>query len=369
MKTSAGIFCKSGARRRAIALLCLAIAGAGCGKIGDPLPPIPRASLLIEELRVDQQGTLLQLSFPFSRTPRAARVQRLDIYRVTEALDDPMGVTAESFATRASLIAAVPVEQLLLRDSAILFTDPLDLKTIARNIRYRYAVRLINTNGQAADLSNYAVIRPLFDLAVPPGRPRAMQREKEIEITWAPPAVNESGTEPANAAAYHLYRRAGGEFVRINPEPLLTPRFVDREFQFGASYEYAVSALSHPLNDANLANAIESNRSELLAYTPKDVFPPAAPTSVTIASINSSVSLFWPLNTEPDVEGYNIYRSEDESAPPAQWIRLNPTLHKTASFRDDRVLAGKKYAYQITAVDAYGNESPRSEKVSEIVAP
>ena len=355
--------------RPRVGLILLALFAIGCGKIGDPLPPIPRAPLVVEELRVEQQGTRLQLSFPFTRTPRIARLQRMDVYRMTEGLGDAMGVTPEAFTTRASLVAAVPAEQLLIRNSAVHFTDPLDLKPTNRNVRYRYAVRLVNTNGMAADLSNYAVIRPLFDLAAAPGKPQTAQREKEIEITWTPPAANENGTGPANVAAYHLYRRAGGEFVRINAEPLLAPRFVDREFQFGAAYEYAVSALSLLPNDANLANAIESNRSEPLAYSPKDTFPPAAPTSVTIASINSSVSLFWPLNTETDVAGYNIYRAEDESTPPAMWVRLNPQLHKTASFRDDRVMVGKKYFYQVAAVDTYGNESPRSEMVSEIVAP
>ena len=65
----------------------------------------------------------------------------------------------------------------------------------------------------------------------------------------------------------------------------------------------------------------------------------------------------------------HIYRADDEDAPPDKWIKLNPQLHKTASFRDERVQVGKKYFYQITAVDAYGNESARSETVSETVAP
>ncbi len=344
--------------------------GAGCGKIGDPLPPIPRAPLIVNELRVEQQGTSLQLSFPFPRTPRAARLQQVDVYRMIEAAGDPMGVTPETFAARASLVASIPADKLDLQNSAIRYAEPLDLKTSAKNVRYRFAVRLVNTNGAAADLSNYAVIRPLFDLATAPGPIRTTQREKEIELAWAPPVTNESGVGPANVAAYHLYRRTGaGGFVRLNAEPLREPRYIDREFQFGTTYEYAVTALSLLPNETNLANAIESNRSELLAYAPRDAFPPAAPTSVTIASINSTVSLFWPLNTEPDVAGYNIYRAEDEATPPAQWIRLNAQLHKTASYRDDRVMVGKKYVYQITAVDVFGNESPRSEKVSEIVAP
>jgi fibronectin type 3 domain-containing protein len=79
------------------------------------------------------------------------------------------------------------------------------------------------------------------------------------------------------------------------------------------------------------------------------------------------VSLFWPLSAEPDVVGYNVYRAEDENVPPEKWVKLNPELHKTASFRDDKVEVGKKYFYQITAVDAYSNESARSETVSETV--
>jgi fibronectin type 3 domain-containing protein len=102
---------------------------------------------------------------------------------------------------------------------------------------------------------------------------------------------------------------------------------------------------------------------------PKDTFPPAPPKPVTIASINGIVSLFWPLSPEPDAAGYNIYRTEDENAAPEKWVKINPELYKTASFRDDHAQVGKKYFYQITAVDAAGNESVRSETVSETVAP
>ncbi|HEU0185442.1 MAG TPA: fibronectin type III domain-containing protein, partial [Blastocatellia bacterium] len=104
-----------------------------------------------------------------------------------------------------------------------------------------------------------------------------------------------------------------------------------------------------------------------LHHTPKDIFPPAPPAPITIASANSIVSLFWPLSAEPDVVGYNIYRAEDENAPPEKWVKVNPELHKTASFRDDHVQVDKKYFYQITAVDGYGNESARSETMNETV--
>jgi len=82
------------------------------------------------------------------------------------------------------------------------------------------------------------------------------------------------------------------------------------------------------------------------------------------------VSLYWPLNSEGDVVGYNVYRTTVEKAPADKWVKLNTTsLHKTASFRDDKVEVGKEYFYQVTAVDAYGNESERSEIKSEVVNP
>jgi hypothetical protein len=321
--------------------------------------------LIVEELRVEQQGTTLVLSFPFTRTPRAARLERVDVYRLAERATDPMGLSAETFSQRASVIQSIPADQIPPNQSTIRIPDALDLKTAARDLRYRYAVRLVNTSGTAADFSNYAVIAPLFDLALPPTALQTTQREKEIEITWTGPVANENGSSPANVAAYNLYRNA----VKLNNQPLREPRFLDRNFEFEAKYEYAVRALSYLPNSGSLGNAIESNPSQPVTHEAKDTFPPAAPTSVTIASINVTVSLFWPLNSEPDVAGYNVYRSEDENAPPDKWIKLNPQLHKTASFRDDRVQVGKRYFYQITAVDVYGNESARSTTESEVVSP
>ena len=126
-------------------------------------------------------------------------------------------------------------------------------------------------------------------------------------------------------------------------------------------------SLSLKPGSANLIDAIESDDSRPFNYTPKDTFPPTPPKPITIASINNIVSVFWPLSAEPDVVGYNIYRTEDENAPPERWVKLNSELHKTASFHDDHVQVGKKYFYQITAVDASGNESARSETASETV--
>jgi hypothetical protein len=353
----------------AFAFILSAFAFSACGKVGDPLPPIPRAPVVISELAAAQQGNQIILSFPLARTTRSAPLQRIDLYRLIEPASAPLALTEEDFSTRSTIIASIPAEQLPPQRATITYQDQLDLKTLPGNTRYRYAARLVNEEGRPAGFSNYALIAPLTELAEPPRELRAQLSQDQLELRWSPPAANESGTTPANVAGYNIYRRVGQSRVKLNPQPLTEPRYVDRAFQFDVPHEYSVRSLSRPATSASLAEAVESNESALLAITPKDTFAPSAPTSITIASINGIVSLFWPANPEPDVMGYNIYRAEDENAPPGSWLKLNAQLHTPTTFRDERVQVGKRYYYQITAVDAAGNESARSETKAEVVNP
>ena len=210
---------------------------------------------------------------------------------------------------------------------------------------------------------------PLSELARPPEKLTARVTQFDIEINWEQPQSNESGSAPANIAGYNVYRKAGDAVAKMNPGPITVPKYSDRNFQFGDTYEYFVRALSLPQGSSNPGDAIESNDSQVITVTPKDTFAPARPDSIKVASINAIVSLFWPSNSEPDLAGYNIYRAEDEGVTPEQWLKLTPRLHTPTTFRDDKVQVGKKYYYQLTAVDTSGNESPRSTTISETVNP
>jgi len=358
-----------------------------CGKIGEPLPPIPRTPLIVDELKVAQEGARMVLRFPLVRSRQTREIGRIDVYRLVESGTDPAGLPVEVFASRASIIASIPADQIPLNRSTATFVDPLEPlepNSIIRGVRYRYAIRIVNLNGAAADLSNYAMIQPLTDVAAPPVGVAAAQTEREIVITWQPPPRNANGTTPVNLAGYNIYRKTVGSEVpptRLNRAPIAEPRFSDQLFQFGLSYEYQVRAISQPPNQSEMnqtnsgqthsgqTGIVESDESPVLLHQAKDSFAPAAPGSVTIASVNRIVSLFWPLNTEADIAGYHIYRADEESAPPTGWRRLDPQLHQTGSWRDDRVTAGKTYFYRITAVDRFGNESLPSAIVSETVLP
>src|SRR5215813_9370994 len=77
-----------------------------CGKVGPPLPPERRETLHVENLNVEQRGAHLILSLPFTRTPKTP-LQRIDVYRLVEPLDAPMGLPIETFSERASVVYSI----------------------------------------------------------------------------------------------------------------------------------------------------------------------------------------------------------------------------------------------------------------------
>ncbi|MCI0525188.1 MAG: hypothetical protein L0Y75_07995, partial [Acidobacteria bacterium] len=156
MKTSVDTFCKrnqkaKGKRQKAkgrsfrfhfcllpFAFCLLIFLFTACGKIGDPLPPIPRSRLNVEELSVEQQGTQLILSFPFTRTTRT-RLQRVDVYRLIEPPSDPLGLPVEIYSGKAHVIHSITASEIPLNSSTITYNDSPDImRSGQRNTRFRY---------------------------------------------------------------------------------------------------------------------------------------------------------------------------------------------------------------------------------------
>src|SRR5262249_57965239 len=86
---------------------------------------------------------------------------------------------------------------------------------------------------------------------------------------------------------------------------------------------------------------------------------PFEPAGITSSASSSSVHLGWVANTEPDLYGYNVYRSTD---PNSGFTRLDPnsTILNT-SFDDLQPLTSASGLvpayYVVTAVDTAGAES------------
>jgi fibronectin type 3 domain-containing protein len=347
-------------------VLCLP---AACGKRRPPLPPTENVPQRTELLSGVQRGNQVILSWPAPRrnAPEGSvqSIRRIDIYRVSESTDDPLPLTEEEFASRATLIGSVPFSSIGRATEDLTYIDTL---TLNEPVRLRYALRYVNATGQRASFSNFLLIEPATRVSQPPVLLSVTnESENVVKIRWQTPPANVDNSTPVNLLGYNIYRtdRSQNEPAQtpLNNEVLTAAEFNDQTFKFGEEYVYLVRAVSLGTGGAQ----VESLNSNALSIAPRDAFPPSAPASVSIAPAPRRLSLFFPANPERDVAGYNIYRSTDANAPKESWTKLNRSLLERTTYQDDAVESGVKYFYYLTAVDTAGNTSQPSEVVSETV--
>jgi fibronectin type 3 domain-containing protein len=321
-----------------------------------------------------QRGSTVVLSWPSPAlgTQESSRdyIVRAEIYRLIEAREDEPVLDIDDYEETAEVIGYIDratMEGLAKSLGGMQYTDSVDIggAQATGNLRLRYAVRYINKRGQKSMFSNTVALEPVAAVASEPtGLTATATAQNEVKIEWMPPETNVGGTRPASVLGYNLYRRGvrrEGFGRPLNSEPLTETRFIDKKFQYKTEYTYMVRALSQ-----GTTGLIESTDSELSTFTPVDTFPPSSPDPVSAASANGIISLFWPTSPEPDVVGYNIYRADSADASESAWIRLTPEpLTNVTTYRDDRVVIGKRYFYKVTAVDRFDNESAPSKAVSE----
>lgn len=97
---------------------------------------------------------------------------------------------------------------------------------------------------------------------------------------------------------------------------------------------------------------------------PADTTPPAAPSNFEGASGNEQIDLEWVSNDEPDLEGYNLYRSDESFSSISGMSPLNGNSLITGNnYTDEDVENGSTYYYRLTAVDEDENESNTSAEV------
>ncbi len=129
---------------------------------------------------------------------------------------------------------------------------------------------------------------------------------------------------------------------------------------------YAFGALKMTLNTdgagyqfINTDGSVLDSGSIHCSGAPPDTAAPSAPTNLAVTSNTSShVDLSWsPSNDNVGVEGYDIYRSDNPSAPLA-------SVGSATTYRDDSVAGATTYQYYVIARDAAGNRSAPSNTVT-----
>ncbi|MCM3871420.1 MAG: fibronectin type III domain-containing protein [Pyrinomonadaceae bacterium] len=343
----------------------------GCGKRRPPLPPVERVQQRTELLSGVQRGNRVVLSWPapLRNAPDESvqSIRRIDIYRLAEKPTAPLPLTEEEFARRSTLIGSVTYDQIKDATDTLTYADTLELA--GEPTRLRYAIRYVNASEQRAAFSNFLLIEPAARIAKPPTLTSTGKEigEDAITITWQPPDSNIDGSTPVNLLGYNVYRLDESQ-SDVSQNPINSSlesgtQYVDRNFRFGENYRYVIRSVSLGTDGAQ----VESLNSNSLSVSPRDIFAPSAPASITIAAAPGRLSIFFPANPEADVAGYEIYRSTDPSLPKDGWTKVTPAPLTKTTFLDENVEAGKRYHYYIKAIDLAGNVSPPSEVVSEMV--
>jgi hypothetical protein len=351
-------------------LLPTAVCLLNCGKRRPPLPPIERVQQRTELLSGVQRGNQVILSWPAplrnASDVSVQSIRRIDVYRLAEKPRAPLGLTEEEFATRSTLVGSVTYDEIKKSGEVLTYADTLELA--GEPTRLRYAIRYVNAAGQRAAFSNFLLLEPAARISQPPTMITTGKEVSEdaITITWQPPVANIDGSTPVNLLGYNVYRVTGQDSEGsqpINDAPISGTQYEDRNFKFGETYRYTVRAVSLGTEGGQ----VESLNSNSISVSPLDTFAPSAPASITVAAAPGRLSIFFPANPEPDIAGYNIYRSSDPDLPKGSWNKLNLELLTRTTFQDEKVESGRRYYYYLIAVDQAGNVSPSSEVVSETV--
>lgn len=311
---------------------------AGCGYVGEPLPPLANIPAAVANLAAIQRGGEIIVHFPPPQMTTEGRAVRRPL-----EFDLRIGTPVTPFSTEAWAAQAHQLPAPAVRDGLAEEAIPA-APWAGRDVTI--AVRSIGTNHKVSSWSNFVNL----SIVPPPARPTDLQAAATadgVRLTWH-----------GDGGDFVVLRRSGeeSEFTRVGEAQ--QAEFLDRTAEFGKSYRYLVQRVVK-LGNGRVA---ESELSNEAAVTPRDTFPPGAPAGLRGVSAPGSIELTWDQNPEPDVAGYRIYRG----ATTEPLARLAET-GLVPAYSDHAVEPGKTYRYAVSAVDRAGNEGPRSG-VAEVAA-
>jgi len=349
----------------------------GCGAPGEPQPPSPPIPSTVNDLAAHQQGNGVQLVFTLpSRTvagEKLAEPPAIEIFRGSlKSNGSPDNKSFKLVYTIPGALADSYAAQVKIQ-----FTDPLPSQDLRASPGAIYAYRVRTRASKKKDSADSNTVTAKVSSV--PDRIISLDArvtQNAIELSWPPTQFAKAANSGETVTGYHIYR---GELDASSPVPastdlsqakwksppiLLAPSqtnsYRDTLFDFGKIYVYQVRSLV--IADGK---PVESDDSTPAIVTPRDTFPPAAPQNLVVAEIPGengtvSVDLSWSINSEDDLAGYRIYRSEQ---PGQRGRSLQVELLLSPAYRDLSVQPGHRYWYVVTAVDRARNESVPSEPI------
>jgi predicted small lipoprotein YifL len=348
-----------------------------CGKKGPILPPIKKIPQNIEVFEIAQRGEKLILEWEnpsaYADGSSLSEIAEIEIWLAELEREDTgkesggenKQISPEEFEKIASLAVSI---------KAVSFSDYQGKGGAAPGkFRYFYGLKgkdfsqkslafgliVKDRKKRRSAFSEVLSIEPKI-ISLPPEGIKATVFKDRIEIIWDAPQKNTDQSSPPNFKGYNIYKMgdSGAAFL-LNSKPVKERRYDDRDLIFGEVYRYflrAVASDSMPL--------AESENSDMVEILAKDTFSPAVPSGLVSIAAEDFISISWDANLEEDLAGYRVWRrteGEDE------YILLTPQPIQENALNDINVAKNKRYYYAVSAQDKSGNESPKSESVSQTI--
>lgn len=225
--------------KRTLCLLLILLTFAACGRKGALLPPEALVPAAVQDLKVQQSGDALRISWTAPAKEKGGRPLRdLAGFRLCKRIiagdGSDCAACPDSWSLLADIDAANPGETFRSGPAFISFDRKIPP---GQNSQYRL-LALSKSGGISAPATSTPVKfqppvpAPILKTAVLPA-------SVKLEFIFVPPAS-------AELAGFNVYRRAdktAPALLPLNPVPISEKVWEDMQVEFGRSYWYSVAAL------------------------------------------------------------------------------------------------------------------------------
>lgn len=351
-----------------LALLVL-LPATGCGKKGDPLPPLRSIPLPTSDLTVRQQGRLIFFDLAYPTVTMAGMaldgIDALELYVMTKPLPPPPPPPPPGTPAAPPVWPSAEPAEFEAAGKLLQTFSGADLQSAVAGDRLQFQLPLAEPLPATPTATIYAVRASKGDeksgfsnrVTLVAREPMAPPRNLGVEASAE--GVSLSWESDPGAEGFDVFRREaqskayGQAIARV---PGGERAFVDRTAEFGKRYIYTVRAVAtaNPLVHTDPAGEREVDF--------EDRFGPPAPANLIALGERGAVRLRWDASVAKDVKGYLVYRKD----PGRDFLRLTPEPIAATEFTDRGLSSGLTFEYVVQAVDNAGNESPRTAPVSTV---
>ena len=225
-----------------------------------------------------------------------------------------------------------------------------------------YKIEILNQRDEVTgDIREFSVMLEEREI-VQPEITEITNQGEEVTLTWR---FEDDGNQDQVFRFSLLQQNEQEDNLTSVTEKIVLKDRNESEYSFSFNAENLNDAYNYYVAAVDIAGR-RGPMSEPVRFTAVDNTIPSTVRGVRTALLDEEIQVQWPLHTELDITGYNLYRSLH---PDQGFELLNEQLipYSEPLFLDKDLTRGNRYYYRVTAVDENGNESNESVVVARMV--